>query len=113
MKIAPASSVNIFLLAHHREHWSDLNWVVGSGDGAGQLPVPGRPVTLAYGRTGACFACSRFGTGGLFNCFISSILSSFSNASSLGRRLDILIYCGLGRYNPTVVVRYYQAPVVR
>ena len=40
----------------------------------------------------------------LFVCFfISSILSSFSNASSLGRRLDILKYCGLGRYNPTVL----------
>ena len=36
--------------------------------------------------------------------FISSILSSFSNASSVGRRLDILKYCGLGRYNPAVVV---------
>ena len=34
--------------------------------------------------------------------FISSILSSFSNASSLGRRLDILKYCGLGPYNPMV-----------
>ena len=42
---------------------------------------------------------------------ISSILSSFSNASSVGRRLDILKYCGLGRYNhdnPTVVVSYYR-----
>ena len=37
---------------------------------------------------------------------ISSILSSFSNVSSLGR-LDILKCCGLGRYNPTVVVSYY------
>ena len=40
--------------------------------------------------------------------FISSILSSFSNASSVGRRLDILKYCGLGRYNPAVVVSYYR-----
>ena len=39
--------------------------------------------------------------------FISSFLSSMSNASSLGRRLDILKYCGLGRYYPTVVVSYY------
>ena len=38
---------------------------------------------------------------------ISSILSSFSNASSAGRRPDILKYCGLGRYNPVVVVSYY------
>ena len=39
--------------------------------------------------------------------FISSILSPFSNASSLGRRLDKLKCCGLGRYNPPVVVSYY------
>ena len=47
-----------------------------------------------------CFFCVCF-------YFISSILSSFSNASSLGRRPDILKYCGLGRYNLTVVVSYY------
>ena len=35
--------------------------------------------------------------------FISSILSSFSNASSAGRRLDVLKYCGFGRYNRAVV----------
>ena len=40
--------------------------MVGSGDGAGQLPVPGRPTTLEYGRAGACCACSRCGAGGLF-----------------------------------------------
>ena len=80
--------------------------------------MPGRPTTLAYGRAGACCACSRCGTDGLFFffccCFfvcvffISSILSSFSNASSLARQLDILKYCGLGLYNPTVVVSYYR-----
>ena len=87
------------------------SWVVGSGDGAGYLPVPGRPTTLAFSRAGACCVCSRCGTGGLFFFFfffliffISSILSSFSDASSLGRWLDILKYCGLDRYNPTVVV---------
>ena len=37
---------------------------------------------------------------------ISSILSSFSKASYVGRRLDILKYCGLGRSNPAVVVNY-------
>ena len=42
-----------------------------------------------------------------FFFFISSILSFFSNASSIGRRLDILKYCGIGRYNPTAVVSYY------
>ena len=89
--------------------------MVGSGDGAGQLPVPGRPTTLEYGRAGACCACSRCGTGGLFLVVffffffvISSILSSFSNASSVGRRLDIQKYCGLGRSNPAVVVSYYR-----
>ena len=42
-----------------------------------------------------------------FFFLISSILSSFSNASYLGRRLDILKYCGVGRYNPAIVVSYY------
>ena len=51
-------------------------WVVGSGDGAGQLPVPGRPTSLAYGRAGACCACSRCRMGGLF-LFFSSHLSYF------------------------------------
>ena len=78
----------------------------------------GRPTTLAYGRAGACCACSRCGTGGLFFCccfyvlffclfFISSVLSSFPNASYLGRRPSILKYCGAGRCNPAVVVSYY------
>ena len=34
-------------------------------------------------------------------------ISSFSNVSSLWRRLDILKYCGLSPYNPMVVVIYY------
>ena len=46
--------------------------------------------------------------GGDMYFFISSILCSFSNASSVGRRLDILKYCGLGRYNPAVGVSYYR-----
>ena len=33
--------------------------MVGSGDGALGLPVPGRPTTSEYGRAGACCACSR------------------------------------------------------
>ena len=87
-----------------------LTIVFGSGDGTGELPVPGRPTTLAYGRAGACCASSRCGTVGLFFLFffISSILFSFSNASSLERRLDILKYCGTGRDNPMVVVGYYR-----
>ena len=43
-----------------------------------------------------------------FFFIISSSLFSFSNASSLGRLLDMLKYCGLGRHNPTVVVSYYR-----
>ena len=31
-----------------------------------------------------------------------------SNASSVGRRLDILKYFGLGRYNAAIVVSYYR-----
>ena len=71
--------------------------------------MPGRPTTLAYGRTGAAVLAAGAGQVGCFFIyfFISSILSSFSNASSLERRLDILKYCGLGCYNPTVVVSYY------
>ena len=84
--------------------------VVGSGDGAGKLPVQGRPTNSAYGRQGPAVLAA---VAGWVDCFffsfffISSILSAFSNASSLGRRLDILKYCGHGRYNPLVVVSYY------
>ena len=41
-----------------------MQWVVGSGDGAGWLPVPGRPTILAHGRARACCACSRYGMVG-------------------------------------------------
>ena len=41
--------------------------------------------------------------------YILSILSSLSNASSDGRQLDILKYCGFGRSNPAVVVSYYRS----
>ena len=60
------------------------------------------PAVLAAdaGRVGCFCFCFVF--------FISSFISSFSDASSLGRRLDILKYCGLGRYNSTVVVSYYR-----
>ena len=40
--------------------------------------------------------------------FISSILSSFSDASSVWRRLDIPKYCSLDRYNQAAVVSYYR-----
>ena len=48
--------------------------VVGSGDGAGRLPVPGRPTTFAYGRARACWACSRCRTGGLCLLFCFAFL---------------------------------------
>ena len=70
--------------------------------------MPGRPTTLAYSRAGACSACSRCGMVFYLFFLISSILSSFSYASSVGRRLDILKYCGLGHSNPAVVVSYYR-----
>ena len=44
----------------------------------------------------------------LYFFFISSILSSFSNASSTGRWLDFLKYCGLGHSNLVVVVSHYR-----
>ena len=38
---------------------------------------------------------------GRMGCFFVVVFSSsLSNASSLGRWLEILKYCGLGRYNP-------------
>ena len=58
--------------------------MVGSGDGVGQLPVPGRPTTLVYGRAGACCAYSRCGIGGLcffFKCRLSYL--PFSNAGNI------------------------------
>ena len=45
-----------------------------------------------------------------FIYFFKSRLSylPFSNVSSVGRRLNILKYCGLGRSYPAGVVSYYQ-----
>ena len=44
----------------------------------------------------------------LFCFFFHLVCPMFSNASSVVRRLDILKYCGLGRYKPVVVVSYYR-----
>ena len=38
----------------------------------------------------------------------SSRLSYLPNPSSVGRRLDILKYCGFGRYSQAVVVSFYR-----
>ena len=71
--------------------------------------MPGRPTTLHIVGQGPVVLAAGAGRVGCFLFFfISSILSSLSDASSLGRRLDILKYCGLGRYNPMVVVSYYR-----
>ena len=48
------------------------------------------------------------GTGGLYFFFPSGLSYLLSNVSSVARRLDILRYCGLGRYNPVIVVSYYR-----
>ena len=61
------------------------------------------------GQGPAVLAAGAGRVGCFFNIvFISSILSSFSNASSVGKGLDILKYCGLGHYHPAVVVNYYM-----
>ena len=59
------------------------------------------------GQGPAVLAAGAVRVGFFFFFFNSFILSSFPDASSLWRRLDILEYCCLGRYNPTVVVSYY------
>ena len=92
------------LSKHRRNHKAVCGWlgramVLGSSQGWGILllwhMVGQGPVVLVAGAGWVgCFLC-------VF--FIASILSSFSNASSVGRRLDILKYCGLSHYNPGVV----------
>ena len=37
----------------------------------GKLPVPGRPIISAYGRTGTCCACSMRDEWAVFFCFVS------------------------------------------
>ena len=86
----------------------------GAGESYSQVfaTLINKPAVLAAvaGQVGCFFSFFFFfffcGGGGRVVFFISYILSSFSNASSLGRRLDMLKYCGLGRYNPTIVVSY-------
>ena len=48
------------------------------------------------------------GAGWVVFFFLFFFKSSFSNALSVGRWLDILKYCGLGRSNPAVVVSYFR-----
>ena len=58
-------------------------WMVGLGDCAGWLPVPGRLATFAYSRARACCACSRCGMGGLY-FFIFFIYLPFLMSCLLG-----------------------------
>ena len=74
--------------------------MVGLGDGAGKLPVPGRPATFAYSRARAC---SRCGTDRLYFLFFFH-LSSLSNVLSFGRRLNMTELMWFGGQTPTVVV---------
>ena len=60
------------------------------------------------GQGPAVLAASAGRVGCFFFFLILSVLSFFSNASSLGRWLDVPKYCGLGHYNPTVAVSYYR-----
>ena len=49
--------------------------MVGSGDGAGSLLVPGRPTTLAYGRTRAAVLAAGAGRVGCFFFFFFTLSS--------------------------------------
>ena len=92
-----------------------LTWVVGSAMVLGSFQC--RSVLLLWHMVGqgpAVLAVLAAGVGWvdcfffLYIVFISSFLSSFPNASSVGRRLDILKYCGLCRYYPVEVVSFYR-----
>ena len=65
---------------------TNIDWVVGLGDGAVKLPVLGPPASFAYSRARACCACSRCRAGGLFFFFH---LSSISNVLSFWRQLTM------------------------
>ena len=87
---------------HTKSGWLGRAMVLGSFQCRGILllwhMVGQGPAVLAAG----------VGWVGFYSFFLMSILSSFSNASSVGRCLDILKYCGLGRSNPVIVVSYYR-----
>ena len=78
-----------------------LSLYVGLSQGKYLSP---RPTTLAYDRAGPAVLAAVAGRVGCFFFIFSSRLSYLP----FGRWLDILKYCGLGSYNPTVVASYYQ-----
>ena len=86
----------------------ELNWWLGRAMVLGRFQCQG--VLLLWdmvGQESTVPAAGAKRVGCSLSFFISFILSSFSDASSLGRQLVILKYCGLGRHNTAVVVRYY------
>ena len=97
------SEIHICCLHAEQYGWMGRAMVLGSFQCRGVLllwhMVGQGPAVLAAG-------AGQVGYFLFFIFFISSIISSFPNASSVGRRLDILKYCGLIRYNPAVVVSY-------
>ena len=66
---------------------SYMSGVVGWCDGAGKLPVPGRPTNLDLSRARAYCACSWCGLC-CFDIFLSSVISLFF-LPLFGRRPDI------------------------
>ena len=70
--------------------------------------MPGRSTTLVG--QGLAVLAADAGWVGYFSFYFFHLVCPifFSDASSVGRRPDILKYCGLGRYNPAVVVSYYR-----
>ena len=67
--------------------------------------MPGHPTTLAYGRAGPTVLAAGVGlVGYVFLFFLNLVYPIFL----VGRQLDNLKYCGLGRSDPAVVVSYYR-----
>ena len=97
--------VSLRMVTENWRGWLGRTMVLGNFQCRGDLllwhMVGQGPAVLAAGM--GCVGCFY-----IYIFFISSFLSSFSNASSVGRRLDILKYCGLCRYNPAEVVSYYR-----
>ena len=61
--------------------------MVGLGDGAGKLPVLGRPATFAYSRARAAVLAAGAGRMG-YSSYIFHLFS-LSNVLSFGRRLNM------------------------
>ena len=86
-------SVLIVLPSWNKVFYYYYYWVVWLGEGAGKLPVLGRPAAFAYSRARTCCACSRCRTGGLYFFFIFFICLSFLMSCLLGDGWTWLKYC--------------------